>query len=116
MLLDQQAGYTKYPCFMCEWDGRARSQTWEQNRRTLRISLEPGSKNILLKRLVDPKEMLLPPLYIKLGIMKQFIKILPKTGNCLKHLCKKIHLSRAKLTEGVFVGPDIRKLMFDEDR
>jgi hypothetical protein len=26
MLLGQQAGYTKYPCFMCEWDSRARSQ------------------------------------------------------------------------------------------
>jgi hypothetical protein len=25
MLLDQQAVYTKYPCFMCEWDSRARS-------------------------------------------------------------------------------------------
>jgi hypothetical protein len=25
------------------------------------------------------------------------------------------HLSEAKLKEGVFVGPDIRKLMFDED-
>jgi hypothetical protein len=26
MLLGQQAGYTKYPCFMCEWDSRERSQ------------------------------------------------------------------------------------------
>jgi hypothetical protein len=26
MLLGQQAGYTKYPCFMCEWDSRAISQ------------------------------------------------------------------------------------------
>jgi hypothetical protein len=25
------------------------------------------------------------------------------------------HLSEAKLKEGVFVGPDIRKLIFDED-
>jgi hypothetical protein len=26
MLVGQQAGYTKYPCFMCEWESRARSQ------------------------------------------------------------------------------------------
>jgi hypothetical protein len=26
MLLGQQAGYTKYPYFMCEWDRSARSQ------------------------------------------------------------------------------------------
>jgi hypothetical protein len=30
ILLGQQAGYTKYPCFMCEWGIRARSQNWEQ--------------------------------------------------------------------------------------
>jgi hypothetical protein len=48
--------------------------------------------------------------------MKQFVKALPKTGNCFKHLCKKFPpLSEAKLKQGVFVGPDIRKLMFDAD-
>jgi hypothetical protein len=26
MVLGQQAGYTKYPCFMCDWDNRASSQ------------------------------------------------------------------------------------------
>jgi hypothetical protein len=31
MLLDQQTGYTKYPCFMCEWNSTTRSQHWEQN-------------------------------------------------------------------------------------
>jgi hypothetical protein len=30
MLLGQLAGYTKYPCFVCEWDRKARSQHWEQ--------------------------------------------------------------------------------------
>jgi hypothetical protein len=32
IFLGQQAGYTKYPCFICEWDSRARSQHWEQKR------------------------------------------------------------------------------------
>jgi hypothetical protein len=48
--------------------------------------------------------------------MKQFVKALPKTGNCFKHLCKRFpRFSEAKLIEDVFVGPDIRKLLFDED-
>jgi hypothetical protein len=48
--------------------------------------------------------------------MKRFVKALPKAGNCFKYLCKTFpHLSEAKLKEGVLVGPDIRKLMFDED-
>jgi hypothetical protein len=39
-----------------------------------------------------------------------------KTGNWFKYLCKTFpHLSEAKLKEGVFAGPDIRKLTFDED-
>jgi hypothetical protein len=116
MLLVQQADYTKHPCFMCEWDSRARSQHWEQKHWTPRTSLEPGSKNILRKSLVNPKKILLPPLHIKLGIIKQFVKALPKTGNCFKCLCNKSpHLSEAKLKEDVFVGPDIRKLMFNEN-
>jgi hypothetical protein len=60
MLLGQQVGYTKYPCFMYEWDSRATSQHWEPKCWTPRTSLEPGSKNILSKSLVDPKKILLP--------------------------------------------------------
>jgi hypothetical protein len=101
---------------MCKCDSRERSQHWAQKDWTPRISLEPGSKNILRKSLVDPKKILLPPLRIKLGMIKQSVKALPKTENCFKYLCKKFpYLSEAKLKDGVFVGPDIRKLMLDED-
>jgi hypothetical protein len=113
MLLGQQAGCTKYPFFMCEWDSRARSQRWEQKHWTPRTSLEPGSKSVLRKSLIDPKKILLPPLHIKLGIMKQSVKVLPNTGNCFKYLCQTFpHLWKAKLKEGVFFDPDIRTLMF----
>jgi hypothetical protein len=88
MLLGQQAHDTKYPCFMCEWDSKARSKHFEQKHWTSRTSLEPGSKNSLHKNIVDPKKILLPPLHIKLGIIKQFVKALPKTENCFKYLCK----------------------------
>jgi hypothetical protein len=101
MLLGQQAGYTKYPYFMCEWDRSARSQRWQQKHWTPRTSLEPGSENILCKSLVDQNKILLPPLHIKLVIIKQFAKTLPNTGNCFKYLCKKFpHFSEAKLKEG----------------
>jgi hypothetical protein len=70
MLLVEQADYIKYPCFMCEWDSRARSQHREQKHWTPRTFVEPGSENILRKILTDPKKILMPPLRIKLGIMK----------------------------------------------
>jgi hypothetical protein len=66
--------------------------------------------------IVDPKKILLPPLHIKLGIIKHFVKALPKTANCFKYLCKKFpQLSQAKLKGSVFTGPHKRKLMFNED-
>jgi hypothetical protein len=86
MLLGQQAGYTKYPCFMCEWDNRSRSQHWKQNHWTPRTSLEPGSNSIFRKSLVEPKKILLSPLHIKLGIMKQLVKALQSTENYFKYL------------------------------
>ena len=29
-LLGQQGGFTKYPCFICHWDGRVREEHWER--------------------------------------------------------------------------------------
>ena len=65
---------------------------------------------------MDPRKVLLPPLHIKLGLMKQFVKALPWEGEGFTYLCRKFPgLSDAKIKEGVFVGPDIRKLMKDEN-
>ncbi|GBL75035.1 hypothetical protein AVEN_243825-1 [Araneus ventricosus] len=48
--------------------------------------------------------------------MKQFVKALPKEDECFKYLCDQFPgLSEAKLKEGVFVGPDIRKMMKDDN-
>lgn len=115
MLLGQQSGYTKFPCFLCEWDSRDRKQHYEKQNWPIRKALIPGLKNVERKSLVDPKKILLPPLHIKLGLMKQFVRALPKEGECFKYLCEQFPgLSEAKLKEGVFVGPDIRKLLKDE--
>lgn len=48
--------------------------------------------------------------------MKQFVKGLDKDGQCFQYLKKKFpKLSIAKLKEGIFTGPDIRKLINDPD-
>ena len=65
--------------------------------------------------LVDPLKILLLPLHIKLGIMKQFLKALPQDGPYFIYLCDKFkYLSNAKIKEGICVGPEIRKLIQDE--
>ena len=56
-----------------------------------------------------------PPLYIKLGRMKQFVKALDKHGICFNYIVKKFpSLSMEKLQAGNFHGPQIRKLIQDQ--
>ncbi|GBN55326.1 hypothetical protein AVEN_28812-1 [Araneus ventricosus] len=114
MLLGQQAGYTKYPCFLCLWDSRARDLHWTKTDWSLRGALTPGEKNVINTTLVPPKKVLLPYLHIKLGLMKKFIKSLPKDAECFRYLCSKFpKLSEVKLKGGVFTGSGIRKLLSD---
>ncbi|GFX66024.1 uncharacterized protein TNCV_14451 [Trichonephila clavipes] len=115
MLLGQQSGYTKFPCFLCDWDSRDRKQHYVKQTWPIRKALIPGVKDVERQSLVDPKKILFPPFHIKLGLMKQFVKALDKEGECFKYLCEQFPgLSDAKLKEGIFVGPDIRKLLKDE--
>ena len=46
--------------------------------------------------------------------MKQFVKALNKKGSCFKYIQEKFpYMSAEKVKEGVFVGPQIRKLIKD---
>ena len=116
LLLGQQSGFTKFPCFLCEWDSRDRISHWEKKEWPSRQTFTPGIKNIILEPLIDPAKVLLPPLHIKLGLMKQFVRALDTNRPCFKYLCNKFpSLSYDKVKSGIFVGPQIRKLMLDSD-
>ena len=57
----------------------------------------------------------LSPLHIKLGLFKQFVKALDKESTTFAYLAEKFpSLSQAKIKEGVFIGPQIRKIVLDE--
>lgn len=46
--------------------------------------------------------------------MKQYVTAMPKDRECFKYLCEKFpRTSEVWLKEGVFVGPDILKMMID---
>jgi hypothetical protein len=73
-----------------------------------------GSKNIAYTNLVAVSKVVLPPLHIKLWVMKQSVKALNEEGDCSKHICQKFTaLTEATLNEGIFTGPDIRKILSD---
>ena len=113
-LLGQQSGYTKYPCFICLWDSRARSDHWVKKEWPERITLTVNECNVINEPLVPREKIILPPLHIKLGIMKQFVKALPVHGNCFNYICRVFPgMSNEKLKAGIFDGPQIRKLMND---
>ena len=109
-LLGLQGGYTKFPCFICLWDSRAREEHWRQKEWPVREQMVPGEKNIQAQPLVERSKIVFPPLHIKLGVMKQFVKALNKEGACFKYICGKFPgLTIEKLKAGIFNGPQIRK-------
>ena len=116
ILLGLQHGYTKYCCFLCEWKSRARHEHYSRKEWPKRSTLIAGTKNVKYTPLVEASKILFPPLHIKLGLMKNFVKAMNQDGAAFKYICTKFHvLSQAKLKEGIFVGPQINQLLKDED-
>ena len=69
-LLGQQAGYVKYRCFLCLWDSRDDDQHWQRKDWPVLEELVVGENNVINEPLVDRDSILLPPLHIKLGLVK----------------------------------------------
>lgn len=143
ILRGMQTGYTKNMCFICLWDTRfTGDQYLERNWPARDASSLRGRNNIVQIPLVSIEKVLLPPLHIKLGIVKNFIKALDREGQAFIELRRIFpKLSGMKINEGmnsskytytifivsvenfilyygyfigVFNGPDIRRLMKDE--
>ncbi|MEL7005851.1 MAG: hypothetical protein AAFN93_24445 [Bacteroidota bacterium] len=85
-LLGLQGGYTKYSCFLCLWDSRADHEHYQKIEWPLRENLQPGKLNVIREPLVEPAKVLLPPLHIKLGLIKQFVKALDHGGETFQAL------------------------------
>lgn len=111
-----QGGFTKHPCFLCYWDSRATARHYETKDWPSRTGFVIGEKNVKWQPLVEQEKILMPPLHIKLGLIKQFVKALDHESAAFKHLEAVFpKLSEAKIKAGVFVGPQIKKLMKDPE-
>ena len=86
LLMGMQTGFTKYCCFLCLWDSQAVSQHYKQKDWGSRSTFGPGEHSLKENPLVDMNKVLLPPLHIKLGLMKDFV-VLP-SNTCL--LCSQV--------------------------
>lgn len=78
-LLGLRLGYTKHCCFLCMWDSRDRKSYYKKVEWPAR-NLKPGEKNVQNEPSVEPEIALIPPLHIKLGPMKNFVKAMDQEG------------------------------------
>ena len=114
VLLGLQSDYTKYCCFLCDSDSRSQDSHCVGKSWPKRQSLTPGFKNVAHEPLIESSKILLPPLHIKLGLIKNFVKALDVNGSAFTYLREKFpRLSYEKVKAGVFVGPQIRELFKD---
>ena len=116
LLLGLQLGYTKHMCFLCLWDSRDDANHYTKTYWPPREQSVVGRFNVKHAPLINPQKVYLPPLHIKLGLMKNFVKAMDQQGEGFQFLLKKFSSKKsdAKIKAGVFVGPDIRNLMKDE--
>ena len=74
LLLGLRHGFTKYCCFICEWNSRAQSLHYSRQYWSAKKSLEPGIINVENQPQVEPSKILLPSMHLKLGLMKNVVK------------------------------------------
>jgi len=89
LLLGMQLGYTKYCCSLCEWDSRDKKNHYVNKLWPKRTSLTPGEENVVNTPLVLPERIYLPHLHVNLGLMKNFVKGMDKTGRAFQYLRNK---------------------------
>ena len=76
----------------------------------------PGEHSVQENPLVNMNNVLLPPLHIKRGQMKNFVKVMDKNDTAFQHLCTLFPaLSSSKLKQGIFVRQQIREVLKDKD-
>ncbi|GFG35895.1 hypothetical protein Cfor_05254 [Coptotermes formosanus] len=109
MLMGMQGGFTRFCCFLCLWDSRSTAEhhithDWEP-----RNTYKPGKDSAQPIPLVNPMKIFLPPLPIKLRLIRCLVKAMAKTNSRgFQYLTKKLpNISTAKLKEGIFMGPQI---------
>lgn len=106
IVLSQLIKFTKISCSICTWDSCDRPNHYNRKIWPLRKNSALRTMDIIEEKLVDASKILLLPLHMKLGLMKQFIKALEvRNSNNLQYLFKILaKLFEAKIKEGVFGG------------
>ena len=99
-------------CFLCLWNSREDRSHYAVKVWPTRQSPQIGRHNVHYQQqaLVRFANVFLPPLHIKLGLMKNFVKAMDQEGDGFKFFKDFFgaHKSDAKLKAGIFVGPELK--------
>ena len=111
-LMGLQGGFTKYPCYLSLWDNRDTVAFYLTQDSPQRTEFSVGKNNVNWESLLDPRNVLFPSLYLKLGLMKPFVRALDKEYPASKHVQDFFpNLSATKFEACVLIGPQINKVM-----
>ena len=87
-LLGLQLGYSKDMCFLCLWNSRDDKNYYKRVDWLSRTEHVVVKYNVKHPALIDPQKVLLPPLHIKLSLMKNFVKGMDHQGSGFEYLKK----------------------------
>ena len=85
-LMNLQGGFTRFSCFHCSWDSRNTTGHYHRKDWPQRTEFCKGKSNIMWEPLIELQKVLIPPLHIKLGLIKQFVTALDKESAAFKYL------------------------------
>lgn len=108
LLTGVKGGYSKQQCFLCLWEGRLRHLHYTDHRWKPRVTYQLGIDSIDHMPLVPASKIILPPLHIKLGLVRNLVRAI-KSNNDAFELLKAIfpRLTAAKVDNGELFCCDI---------
>ena len=111
-LMGLQGRFMKFSCFLCLWDSRDAKAHYHRTDWPQRTEFSLGKSNVKWVPLIESQKVLMPPLNIKLGLIKQFATALDKESAAFKYLQVLFpKLYEAKVKAGILVRPQIKKII-----
>lgn len=105
ILIGIKQGFSKHQCFLCNSEGRQTKLHYTDHQWKAREDYQVGVASVVNTPLIDKEKVILPPLHIKLGLMRNFVRALDHDSAPFRHL-KTIFpkLTEAKIDAGKFSG------------
>ncbi|GAB0086386.1 uncharacterized protein DMENIID0001_004390 [Sergentomyia squamirostris] len=114
-LMGIKPGFPKHMCHLCLWDSRDRKQHYVLKDWPKRSEFIVGQGSVVQPNVVPPEKIMMAPLHIKLGLVKNFQKNLHKVESPAFDRYRDIFnfFTPAKQLECNLTGPQIRKIFGD---